>query len=700
MVSCSDIYVYDRTLGQTTRVSVATDGTQGNGESREPEVSADGRYVVFVSDATNLVLNDTNGATDIFVHDRVLHTTTRVTQTSAGQANGISQLPRMSPDGRFIGFVSAATNLTATLDTTLCSGTGVMAGCKRPYLYDRTTGAITGVPVPANNTNGTAGIRAVELANNGRLVFTMTDEIGGLSTGIGVYDRLTGRASVLDGRPHTATFVVSPDGRYYFIGAGSQGLATIPGALVDRLLNLRISAPPLGTLNFFPEQFAPDNLQYVTSGGSTVIQVYRGTRDSDGDGMPDDWETTFGLNPNANDASADPDGDGRTNLQEYQDGTNPVGTFKRYFAEGAVNAFFSTQFPLFNPNNQAATVLLEYQGSNGQRTSELVTVAANARTTIALLDNSWPTQPDNDFSTVVDSSLPIVADRTMTWDKTGYGSHAETAITAPGTTWYLAEGATHGAFDLFYLLQNPGDTDANVTINYLRPAPQTSWFLAEGATGVYFDLYVLIANAEANDAQVTATYLLPDGATVTKNYTIPAHSRITISVQGEDPALTDTPVSTIIQSTNGVPVLVERSMWWPKGNWYEGHLAAGATTTGTKWALAEGEVSSVTGAEVETYVLIANTSDTPGTATVTAYPTFGDPVAVTVDLKAHSRVNVPMSSLVPLSSLIGNANPLVRYFGTIVQSSGPPIVVGRSMYSNSNGVTWAAGTAALGTKLQ
>src|SRR5581483_6314942 len=105
--------------------SVATDDTQGNGESREPEVSADGRYVVFVSDATNLVLNDTNGATDIFVHDRVLHTTTRVTQTSAGQANGISQLPRMSPDGRFIGFVSAATNLTATLDTTLCSGTGV-----------------------------------------------------------------------------------------------------------------------------------------------------------------------------------------------------------------------------------------------------------------------------------------------------------------------------------------------------------------------------------------------------------------------------------------------------------------------------------------------------------------------------------------------------------------------------------------------
>ena len=60
---------------------------------------------------------------------------------------------------------------------------------------------------------------------------------------------------------------------------------------------------------------------------------------------------------------------------------------------------------------------------------------------------------------MIESDQPVVVDRTMTWDGTAYGAHAETALDAPSTTWYLAEGATHGAFDLFYLLQNPNDTD-------------------------------------------------------------------------------------------------------------------------------------------------------------------------------------------------------------------------------------------------
>lgn len=65
-----DAFVHDRQTGETTRVSVASDGTQGDGESQLPSISADGRYVAFASEASNLVPGDTNGWSDVFVHDR------------------------------------------------------------------------------------------------------------------------------------------------------------------------------------------------------------------------------------------------------------------------------------------------------------------------------------------------------------------------------------------------------------------------------------------------------------------------------------------------------------------------------------------------------------------------------------------------------------------------------------------------------
>ena len=96
----------------------------------------------------------------------------------------------------------------------------------------------------------------------------------------------------------------------------------------------------------------------------------------------------------------------------------------------------------------------------------------------------------------------------------------------------------------------------------------------------------------------------------------------------------------IVESTNNQPVVVERAMWWPKGEWHEAHVSAGATTTGTKWALADGEVT-IGG---DTYILIANTSTTAGTATVTLLEEGGTPVTVNVDLPPSSRVNVPVSA--------------------------------------------------------
>ena len=88
-----DIFVCDRIGGTTTRVSVAGDGTQANSNSYLPSISTDGRFVTFVSYATNLVSGDTNGSADIFLHDCQTGTTERVSLANNGsQANGGSQL--------------------------------------------------------------------------------------------------------------------------------------------------------------------------------------------------------------------------------------------------------------------------------------------------------------------------------------------------------------------------------------------------------------------------------------------------------------------------------------------------------------------------------------------------------------------------------------------------------------------------------
>lgn len=136
----SDVFVKDLLTGDLVRVSVDTDGFEGDGDSVHPFISADGRFVVFASDATNLDPDDTNGYRDIFVHDRDLDqngvfdevdatSTVRVNVSEFGdEGNGESGLetvagqsarPSISADGRFVTFISDADNLGSDSDNNL-----------------------------------------------------------------------------------------------------------------------------------------------------------------------------------------------------------------------------------------------------------------------------------------------------------------------------------------------------------------------------------------------------------------------------------------------------------------------------------------------------------------------------------------------------------------------------------------------------
>jgi hypothetical protein len=151
-----DVFIFDQQTQQARRVSLSAQGVQANGASANPAISGDGRFVAFASDATNLVLGDTNGFTDIFVVDVLTGVISRESLGSAGvQANGSSFRPSISQDGRYVAFESTATNLSPLVTA---PGTHI-------YLRDRQTGSTTlvsqsGTGVPGNGASVQAAISA------------------------------------------------------------------------------------------------------------------------------------------------------------------------------------------------------------------------------------------------------------------------------------------------------------------------------------------------------------------------------------------------------------------------------------------------------------------------------------------------------------------------------------------------------------
>jgi hypothetical protein len=141
-----DIFVRDHLAGQTERVSVASEGAQANGDCMFQNISANGNYVVYATFASNLVPGDTNNNWDVFLVDRQTLHTSRISVASDGQeGNGGSWYPSVSDDGRFVAFLSAATNLAPEGDTN---------GAHDIFVRDRQNGTTTRVSVASDGTEG------------------------------------------------------------------------------------------------------------------------------------------------------------------------------------------------------------------------------------------------------------------------------------------------------------------------------------------------------------------------------------------------------------------------------------------------------------------------------------------------------------------------------------------------------------------
>jgi Tol biopolymer transport system component len=155
----SDIFLRDRLLGTTERVSFGVSGAQGDDDSDYPALSADGRFVAFHSWSTNLVAGDTNGLVDIFVRDLQLGANELVSVSTAGeQGNGI--YPTLSADGRYVAFVSDAANLVSADANGFADG----------FVRDLQLGVTERVSVGSAAEEGNAPCRYPAISGDGRYV--------------------------------------------------------------------------------------------------------------------------------------------------------------------------------------------------------------------------------------------------------------------------------------------------------------------------------------------------------------------------------------------------------------------------------------------------------------------------------------------------------------------------------------------------
>jgi Tol biopolymer transport system component len=219
--------------GEHERLSIATDGTEGDGASYEAAASASGKLVVFGSFASNLVAGDGNGASDIFLRDRRAETTTLLSADSGGnEGNGHSNDPCISASGRWVLFQSNASDLAAGDENSVYD----------VFLLDRKTGEMRILSQAEDGTpgNGHSYVYGASLSANGRYATFYSDATnlvpGDLNNRVDVFfvDVKTGRISLVSGA-QDGTFgdgdsldpSLSPNGRYVAFHSNSTDL--VPG---------------------------------------------------------------------------------------------------------------------------------------------------------------------------------------------------------------------------------------------------------------------------------------------------------------------------------------------------------------------------------------------------------------------------------------------------------------------------------------
>jgi hypothetical protein len=333
---------------------------------------------------------------------------------------------------------------------------------------------------------------------------------------------------------------------------------------------------------------------------------------------------------------------------------------KWYFAEGS-QGFFYTYLLLSNPNGVSNVATVDWLREGAPPVRRTYTLLPNSRATISAGDD--PALVGYSFGIVVSFNQPGAAERTMYFG-------------APPDVLFKA-----------------GHNSAGVS------APATTWSLAEGATGPFFETFILLANPNATPVDAVLTFLPNAGSPVSRVVSIPANARLTVNLEALTPqasSLANAAVATEVTASQ--PIVVERAQYWPysPAEWYEAHNSAGVTASATRWGLAEGRVGNPVGfppSQYQTYVLLANPGAVEATATVTFLRASGAPIVKSFTVPPFRRRNVAIAGA-------GSDVPELadETFGATIVAT-HPLVVERAMYGNAGGQVFASGSNATATRL-
>ncbi len=419
----------------------------------------------------------------------------------------------------------------------------------------------------------------------------------------------------------------------------------------------------------------------------------------------------------------------------------------RYFAEGYTASDFDEYICIQNPNSVTVTANVTFMKPDQTTVATSLEISPTSRGTVNVKNHvsgevSTKVQCSSDYGIVAERAMYRTGSG-INW----VAGHCSGGAPIPATSWYFAEGYTGPDFDEFICIQNPNSATATVSVTFMQPdqttvaldltidgtsretinveshvtgevstrilstnsvtvnaervmywnkggidwvgthcsqgvtKPALNWYFAEGYTGTDFDEYICIQNPAGTSAEVTVTFMQPDQTTVTADLTISGTSRETVNVEtyvtGE--------VSTRVQSTNGIPVVAERAMYWDKGGieWVGGHCCPGVTTLATTKYFAEGFTSS----DFDEYICIQN----PNSSSVDVLVTFMKPdqttVTTTRTIGGTSRETVNVKSYVS-----GEVSTKVESTTT-----GVGIVAERAMYWNEGGIEWVGGHSDIGS---